>query len=280
MEAVAAGDVKAFDRAFFGHLAFIARNACRAFGLGLTGGRHWRPPVDGLAGDLIRRLDRMSAAFALTADVAMGTLGGDLKRREKLSGRLADALTWLYLGTATVKRFVDDGRPERDAPYLRWAGEHALWQIQTALDGFLDNLPARTAAGVLRPVIFPLGLPFRPPSDRLGHKVATGMLEGREPWRALTRHIHVPPRGEPGLGRLEDALHKTLCARPVEEKLRAAVKSGRLEAKPAATLAARALAGDVIEAAESRLLEEARAARTAAVQVDATRTPTPAVQPG
>ncbi len=279
MEAVAAGDVKAFDRALFGHLAFIARNAGRAVWLGLTGGKLWRPPVDGVAGDLIRRLDRMSACFALTADVAMGTLGGDLKRREKLSGRLADALTWLYLGTATVKRFVDDGRPERDEPYVRWAGELALHRIQTALDGFLDNLPVRPAAWLLRPALFPLGLPFRPPSDRLGHKLAAGLLEGREPWRALTRHIYVPPRSEPGLGRLEDALEKTLRARPVEGKMRAAVRAGRLEAKPAATLAARALAAEVIDAAEARWLEEARAARHAAIQVDAHRAATPAVQP-
>jgi acyl-CoA dehydrogenase len=167
LEAVAQGELKAFDKAFFGHVCFVLGNGARALGLGLTGGRLWRPPVDGLAGRMIRQFHRMSAAFALTADVAMGTLGGDLKRREKISGRLADALTWLYLGSATIKRFIDDGSPERDAPFVRWSCEHALFRIQTALTGFLDNLSLRRGSR------FPSGRPSR---------CATRKEEDPAPW--------------------------------------------------------------------------------------------------
>src|SRR5690606_11010887 len=129
IDAVAAGDLAAFDRALWGHVGFVASNAVRALLLGATGGRLARVPLGGAAGDALRRLSRWSAAFALVSDAAMGTLGAQLKRREKITGRLADALAWMYLGAAAVKRFVDDGRPEAELPFVRWAIEQAELEI-------------------------------------------------------------------------------------------------------------------------------------------------------
>jgi acyl-CoA dehydrogenase len=269
MDAAAAGDVERFDRAFFGHLAHVARNGARAFVLALTGGRLARAGERGAVGEGIGAFTRMSAAFALVSDAAMVTLGGSLKRREKLTGRLADALAWLYLGSASLKRFADEGRRERHLPFVRWSTRHALERIQTALVGVLDNLPNRPVAWALRLLVFPLGARLRGPDDALGAAVARELLEDREARSDLTRDIFVPPEGEVGLGRLEAALDRAVEALPVEAKLRDAVRAGRLDRAPGDELADRGLAAGIIDAAEREKLRRADAARDEAIAVDA-----------
>jgi acyl-CoA dehydrogenase len=269
IEAVAAGDVERFDRAFFGHLEHVARNAARAWVLGLCGGRLARGGETGLVGEFTGSLGRMSAAFALVSDVAMATLGGALKRREKITGRLADALAWLYLASAALKRFHDEGRPERDVPLVRWSCEHALERIQAALVGVLDHLPNRPAAWLLRGVVFPLGARLRPPGDALGAAVARELLEDRDARRHLTRDVHVPDAEEPGLGRLEAALDRAVDALAVEAKIRDAVRAGRLDRAPGAELADRALAAGEITSEERERIRLADEARDEAIQVDA-----------
>jgi acyl-CoA dehydrogenase len=269
MDAVAAGDLRAFDRAFFGHVAFIAGNALRAFTLALSGGRLGRPAVAAPVRRTVAELNRLSAAFALTADVAMGTLGGDLKRREKLSGRLADGLTWLYLGAATVKKYKDDGFPEEDRAAFLWASELAACNIRQALAGFLDNMPARPAAWALQCLTFPLGMRAQAPSDHRGAQVAHSMLEGGAFWKRMTRHIYLPGQGEPGLGRLEKALTHVLASRPLVAPLRQAIRSGALAAEPADDLASRAVAAGVLTEEQGAIWQTAIASRAAAVSVDA-----------
>jgi acyl-CoA dehydrogenase len=269
MRALADGDLGRFDRALVGHLGFVLANAARAFVLGLTGARLARPAVRGPVAPHLRRLSRMSAAFALVSDAAMITLGGHLKRRETLSGRLADALAWLYLASAAVKRFWDDGQPERDRPFLDWACRYALCQIQTALGGLLDNLPHRLAAVAVRWLVFPLGARYRPPSDALGAQVARALLEDREERLRLTRDIYVPPPDEPGLGRLEAALDKVVDALAVEAMIRDAVRAARIDRAPGDALADLALQAGVITEEDRRRLRLADEARDEVIQVDA-----------
>jgi acyl-CoA dehydrogenase len=269
LEAVAAGDVERFDRAFFGHLNHVARNAARSLVLGLAGRRLGRGGETGAVGDLIAGLERMSAAFALVSDAAMGTLGGSLKRREKITGRLADALAWMYLGSAALKRFHDEGRLERDLPFLRWSGEHALERVQAALAGVLDNLPQRPVAWALRPLAFPLGRRWRGPDDALGAAVARELLDDREARQALTRDVYVPAPDEPGLGRLEAALDRAVEALAVEAKIRGAVRAGQIDRAPGDELADRALAAGVITREERTRIRLADEARDEAIRVDA-----------
>lgn len=268
MAAVEARSLVRFDRAFFGHMGFLASNAVRAFTLGLTGGALAHAGVPGPAGDYLARFTRMSAAFALVADACMATLGGQLKRREKISGRLADALAWLYLGSATVKRFWDDGRPDIDLKFLRWGCEKALYEAETALAGVLDNLPNRPAAWILGAIIFPLGARNLPPSDSLSGEVARALLDGREERLRLTRDIYVPPPSDPGLGRLEAALGTIVAAAPAQQKLKSAIRARKLAREPEETLVERAVQAGVIDAGEARRLREAEAARNDAIQVD------------
>jgi acyl-CoA dehydrogenase len=232
IEAVAAGDRERFDRAFFGHVNFVFSTAARALVQGLCGGRLARPPEAGSAAPWLGRLARASAAFALVSDACMATLGGKLKRREKITGRLADVLAWMYLASATLKRFCDAGRPERERAFAEWACAHALFQCQQALGGVLDNLPNRAAAWALRPLVFPLGRRQRPPSDAQGAAVARALLDDPAARDALTADIYRPSAQEPGLGRLEAALEKAVAALAVEAKIREAVRAGRLDREP------------------------------------------------
>lgn len=269
MTAVRDNDLAGFDRAFFGHLGFVVRNAVRAFLFALTDARLATAPSGATMADAFQQLSRFSAAFALLADIALMTLGGALKRREKISGRFADALAWMYLASAALKRFHDEGQPEADLPFAQWSCDLALWKIDEALRGVLDNLPNRTAAAVARFLAFPLGGRRRPPADDLGATVARALLDGGEGRLRLSADIFVPVDPDDGIGHLETALNVVVAATSAREKIRDAVRSGKLAADPADTLAERGVAQGIIDATERGRLVAADAARDRAVQVDA-----------
>lgn len=268
MRSIAERDLNKFDCAFWGHMGFVFKNVARSFVLGLTDGSLATPT---LAHPEVNRymgqLSRWSAAFALCSDVAMGTLGGTLKRAEKLSGRLADALAWQYLASATIKRYYDEGQNSRYLPFLQWSMEHALYEIQEALAGLLDNLPNRPAALAVRLVVFPTGKRYKRPSDALGAKIAHALLDDREERMFLSRDIFSPTIGETGLGYLEYALKKVVIAQVIYRKIKEAVKAGKLP-KRDPQIAEKALAAGIITADELRALSEANEARTEAIQVD------------
>ncbi|MBB6184399.1 acyl-CoA dehydrogenase [Oleiagrimonas soli] len=266
--AVEEKDEAKLDKALFGYINFVCTRAMRAFALALTGSRLAGAPE----GDLKRffqHLSRFSAAFAFVSDLSMATLGGTLKRREKISGRLADALAWQYMAAAAMKRYIDEPKIASNYDLARWSAATALYRTQEALRGVMENLPNSAASWLARIVVFPLGARFRPPSDGLGRRVARTILEDREARIHLTEDIFVPQGDEVGLGMLEAALDKAVRAIPVETKMRDAVRAGRLERAPGYMLDDLALQAGVITSEEYELLDEAREARNEVVQVDA-----------
>jgi acyl-CoA dehydrogenase len=268
MEAASAGDAERFDAAFFSHAGALLRNVARGFFFGFSGGPRRTAIPEGPAREWSQQITRYSCAFAVISDATMLTLGGGLKRREKISGRLADALAWLYIGSAIIKRFCDDKEPVQDVPFAQWGIEHALYEVERALSGVLDNFPNRTAALLLSFAVFPLGARRRPPSDRLGAQVARAILEddGRE---RLTTDIYVPDLDEPGLGRLEYALMRVLAATPAEKKVRHLVREKKLERGPTMRVADQARRAGLITEQEYTVLLEADRARRDAIEVDA-----------
>lgn len=268
MEAVGAGDVGRFDKAFFGHINFVHMNGVRAFALALTGGGLASAPVGGVVGGYLRQLTRYSAGFALISDLCLGTLGGSLKRREKITGRLADALSWMYIASAAIKRFNDDGQPKEDLVFLKWSCDTALWHIQEALGGVIDNFPVRILAWKMRWLIFPYGRRRRPPSDDIGGAIARSLLDGNQGRERLTQDIYRPSADEDGLGYLEATLEKVITAQPAARKVKAAVQKGEMDGKPGAALYDAALTQGVITAEECLALKDADEARDNAIQVD------------
>jgi acyl-CoA dehydrogenase len=269
IDAVLADDLDRFDRAFFGHVAFVLRNALRAPLLALSGGRFARRAPPGPTRRLFQRLERLTAAFALVSDASMITLGGALKRREKITGRLADVLAWSYLASATLKRFHDEGSPAADLPIVRFACETCFERAEFALDGILRNLPSRAAATALRILTLSFGRRERGPDDRLGGEVARVVLDDAGVRERLTAGIYEPPSDELGLGRLDAALADAQAALPVEAKLRRAVRDGLLAHAPGDALARAAQLAGLLTEEDLALLRTADRARDEAIQVDA-----------
>ena len=267
IEAAGADDAAAFDQGFFGHVNFVFTNAARSFVHGLSGGGLVMVPVKGPAGPWFQKLSRLSASFALVSDFAMATLGGGLKRKENITGRLSDAFAHLYLGSGVLKKFVDEGQPDRDRVAMRWALEHCLFEIEKALAGVLDNLPNRPTAWLLRPLVFPLGRRFKGPGDRLSSRLARSILEGGELREALSPNVFVPEADEPGLGVLEDALQRVLAARPALKKLKQAQREKKLPRRHPQLLEEAVLAG-VLDEEDCDRIRDAEEARDRAIQVD------------
>lgn len=272
IQAIAKDDKIDFDSAFFGHVGFAISNAVRSLWLGLTGSRFANVPVSNSANNSVRRcyqqLTRMSAVFALASDISLLVLGGGLKRREKLSGRLADILSQLYLASAALKRFDDQGRPDEDLPLLLWACEHSLYEIQHSLNGLLKNFPNRPVAWLLRLMVFPFGKPYGGPSDHLGHQCADLLLSPSDARDRLTRGLYIPTDIDQALGRLEHAFSLQIKITPLEKRIRAAVKSGELKSGGEKDLYKQAHEKNIIDEKEYAQLLEAHAATRDAIMVD------------
>lgn len=266
MEAIAAKDVARFDAAFFSHVNFAFGNLARVIIHRLTLGLVIATPVSSPAGRYYRQVSRFSAGFALVSDVALAVYGGRLKREEKISGRFADALAWLYMGSATLKRFHDEGSETRDIAVMSWAMEHCLERIETALRGILDNFANRPLAWLLTALVFGLARRMKGPSDRLGAAVAGGLLDGGALREPLSRDIFVPSAPEEGLGNLEAAFDQIVAARPTGKKVKQAVRSGKIDADSDVIEAA--INAGIISAQEGQALSDADVARRQVIQVD------------
>jgi acyl-CoA dehydrogenase len=265
----------AFDAALFGHLRFMLSNLARTLVMGVTGSHFVRVPAD-IAPETRRyyqQLTRFSAALAFLADVSMGTLGGALKRKEKLSARLGDILSQMYLCSATLKRFEAEGRQAHDAPLMHWAIWDAMFKAQTAFEGVISNFPNRLIAVVMRGIVFPLGRPYVVPSDRVGQRVARLMIEPSATRDRLTGPMFIGKEEDDPIGLIERALAATVIAEPIEAKLKAAMKDGRLDGRlpPDAgveVLAERAVAARVIDDGEAKALVAQRALVARVIRVD------------
>jgi acyl-CoA dehydrogenase len=265
----------AFDAALFGHIRFVLANMTRTLVMGLTGSHFVGVPRD-VAPETRRyyqQLTRFSAALAFLADVSMGVLGGALKRKEKLSARLGDILSLLYLCSATLWRYEREGRQQADAPLVHWAIWDAMFRAQSAFEGVISNFPNRAIASAMRRLVFPLGRPYVVPSDRLGHEVARLLVEPSSTRDRLTSGVARAKSDDDPIGVLERALVAVIEAEPIEAKIRAAMKEKRFDARlepgdDARALAERARAAGVISADEASKLALARELIARVIRVD------------
>ena len=271
MQALQAGDVKAFDRAFWPHIGHVVRNGFRGVGLSLSRGWLAGSPVPGVAAPYWRKLQWSSATFAFLADLAMGTLGGDLKRKEKLTGRFADIFSHLYLASAALARFEAEGRRTEDVPFLQWSMDYSFARIQDAFDGLFANLQVPGATWLFRGPLAAWSRVNRisgEPSDRTGGRVAALMQVPGEQRDRLFGGVFVPSDPETAVGRFEHAMALCYAAEGIVGKVKAAVKDRRLPKAHPVSLISKAVEAGVITAAEAALLQRAEAARADAVQVD------------
>ncbi len=211
--------VTAFDRALFGHIGFSISNFFRSFWLSLTNGAFSAAPVQDATAKYYKQMNRYSASLALMSDIAMATLGGDLKRRERISARLGDLLSMLYLTSATLKRFNDEGRQAQDLPLVQWACEDNLYRAQVALDEMLANFPNALVGRLMRAVLFPTGRSLKKPSDIVEHQVARIMMTPCEARSRLGTHLYLTQEPNNLIGMLEKAFADILAAEPLFDKV-------------------------------------------------------------
>ncbi len=257
-----------FDRYLFGHIGYTIGNAVRSMLLGLSFGGFATVPSDRKTARYYRKLTRYSAALAFASDVAMLVLGGKLKYKEKISGRLGDVLSQLYICSAMLKRFEMQGRPAADQPILAWAFHDAIYKMQTALAGVVDNFPSKFVRVLLAVIIFPLGRIERQPGDRLGHKVAQLLLSPSETRRRLTNGIFVADSADNPVGLLEKALPRVIAAEPVERRILKALGSGELDPLNWRQQLEEARSKSIISAAEAKELKAVRAMVAEIIAVD------------
>ncbi|MCB1600149.1 MAG: acyl-CoA dehydrogenase [Rhodanobacteraceae bacterium] len=260
--------ISEFDNVLFKHVGFAVSNACRAFLYGLTHSRIGTAPGDSYTKRYYRKLSRYSAALALVADTSMLLLGGKLKQKERISARLGDVLSYLYIASSMLKRFEDQGRPELDRPFLAWAFHECIHRIQAALDGVLRNFPVRPAAWLLRALVFPIGRLEALPGDRLGRRVATLLMYPNEARDRLGEFCYLTPTANNPAGQMNSVLASIIEAEPIERKLAKAAKAGTLTAPDAEAQLAEAVQYNVITEVERDLLIRTRAATADIIAVD------------
>jgi acyl-CoA dehydrogenase len=242
-----------FDRALMGHVGFAISNAARSLVMAITLARFTKVPRVGATARYFQHVNRYSASFALATDIAMLALGGYLKKKETLSARLGDVLSAMYLASMVLKHHENQGRPPEDLPLVEWACRSLLYQAQEQLHLFLRNFPNRPLAALMRLLIFPRGLTYFPPSDRLGRDIVELIMNPTAARERLTRHIYKTPDANNPLGLLQEALILSAAAESLEKRIRVdGVKAGRVTALD--------LPGQIAQAGELGILSGTEAA--------------------
>ena len=257
-----------FDRNLFGHIGFAISNAVRSFWFGLTGAKFGAAPGDDYTRRYFRKLDRYSANLALMADVSMLMLGGKLKFKESLSGRLGDVLSHIYMASAMLKRYHDEGAPQADQPLLAWAFHDSVHKIELALSAALRNFPIRPVGWLMWLLIFPWGRRAEAPGDRLSRRVAALLMAPNEARARLAHGVFLTPcENNPG-GRIDSYLAKAIAAEPVERKFLKALKGKGIQALDYDAQLDEAVREGHITAEERTLLQELRELTLDTITVD------------
>jgi acyl-CoA dehydrogenase len=231
--------------------------------------------VSGPTARYYRKLAWASARFALWTDITLALYGGKLKAKGKITGRFADALSWMYLGLAALRRFEAEGRRPEDLPLVQWAAEYSLQQVQGAFEGIFRNFEAPLLGGWVRgPVAWWARVNALPalggdgPSDRLGARVAAALREPGELRDRLTTELYLNAGHGEALEVLERAFRLLHEAEPPLRRIARASRQGTLPRGNPLELAEAAEKAGVIRAEERALLHRARQAQRAAIQVD------------
>jgi len=258
-----------FDSLLIKHISFALGNTFGALWQGLTLGCFNSSPVSGETAKYYKQLSRMSRALALSADFSMLMLGGDLKRKEMLSARLGDVLSHLYIASAVLKFYEDNGRQVADLPFVRYSIERNLFEIGKAFSGFFQNFPSAVVARLLKTLVFPFGIGYKMPADSVTQDISDALLKPGVIRDRLTHLCFIGEGDDDPTGLMESAFIAVHQAQPIMKKIYAAQKQGTVPRKiPMEQLIAKALEINVINADEARQLVRMNELRFSSISVD------------
>ena len=270
---------KKFDGIFYRHLAHTTRNALRAFVLGLSKGWLESAPRQGDIQKYYRQLGRFSAAFALMTDVTLLTVGGGLKARQRLSGRMADCLVQLYYATAVIKQWHEEGYPDDQRDLVEWCLQTCLHDLQDSMREAIINFPVPALRWPLRLMVFPLGATgLNGPDDKLGAKVAATIVNDTPVRQRISRGTYINADPSDSLGRVLNAYRLANETEESRHKLHEAIRSrdedevdgiALLMGHQRKELVDWACAQGIVKADECPKLEEALTALYDVIRVDA-----------
>ena len=258
-----------FEKAFLGHVAFSISNVFGALFHNVTLGS-FAPTPDRSSGTAgwHRQLYRASRNFALVSDLTVALLGGGMKTKQRLTGRMADALSELYLLSCTLKRWEDDGKPSADLAIVDLCAHNHLYRFQEAMRGTIDNFPVGWAKPLMRVLVFPFGARFRPAPDTLGRKVVSLVLEPSEVRDRLTKYMYISTDVNDATGILEVALPKVIAAEAIERKIEKATRAGEVQRYHGKDWIGEAVTKGIITADEAKLMHEAEDLMQRVIAVD------------
>ncbi|WP_278370063.1 acyl-CoA dehydrogenase [Pseudoalteromonas lipolytica] len=208
-----------FDKALMGHIGFTISNLVRTKWLAFTGARFTSTPYKDETAEFYRVASRFSASLALMSDISMAVFGGSLKRKERISARLGDLLSYLYLVSATLKRYNDEGRKKEDFALVQWSCQDHLYHCQRALADLINNMPSAALRAMLKIMLFPFGRPVRKPTDKLEHKLAHLLQVPSETRNRLASYVYLKNEPLNLVGRQEQTLKDVLEVEPLFDKV-------------------------------------------------------------
>ena len=259
--------LKEFDSALFGHVGFAISNFFRSVWFSLTGARLAGSPFMDETSQYYRSMQQYSTNMAFLSDVAMGVLGGELKRRERVSARLGDLLSYLYLASCVLKRFDDEGRRSEDLPLMHWAMQDCMFKLETALEELLNNFPNKWLGKGLKLIIMPFGKRFEKPSDELDHAIATILQTPSDARTRLGKGQFMSRKPGMLMGDLEQTLENVIACEPLYNKVCKAAKE-RYPFTNLDMIAAKGLELDVLTEVQAELLRVCEAGRLRTINVD------------
>ncbi len=264
-----AAGLAAFEAAFNTHVAWSLSNMVGALLHNLSFGAFASAPAHaGKTRRHYRQLWRSSRSFALAADLSVALLGGGLKTRQRITGRLADALSEVYLLSCLLKRFEDDGEPAQDLDIVDYCAANCLYRFEQAMRGVVDNFPIRPAGWAMRVLLFPFGARRRPAPDRLGKAVVRLAIEPGAVRDRLTRDIFITDDPADPLGLLEHTLRKVVASQQADRKLERAVRKGVVRRTHTNDWIAEAEGKGILTAEEAKALQEVKALVDKVIAVD------------
>ena len=272
--ALYAGDLEGFDDAFWKHVGHALKAWMRGKWSTLTRNRLMKTGLPEPLNRMAQDASYLSARLAWQTEMALLILGGDLKRKEYLSGRYADAFSWLYILSASIKYAHHNGMTANDMLCLRWVHAYATHEAEKALLGVLDNIKregpvARGLAGLTKLTMFPLGARFKAPEDKLTDKLAGALSNAQSGMTEhLTDMVHRPAGSTPGLGALLAAAEAWEGVGDIIKAIKGAQRAKKLPKGSPLRMAEAALAAKVIDKAEHGRLVKALALQDDVVQVD------------
>lgn len=263
-----ANGFKTFDKAVFGFVGSAFHNIIRALWHSFTCGVVAKGYKKSKFNQYYKRISRISSAFAFVSDAAIVFLGGELKRKERISARLGDAMSYLYMACSTLKYFKDNSERVSDEIFVRWGVEYCLFNAQNALLDTLNNFRVPLVGSILKVIVFPYGAQYKKPADKLEYYLAQALLANCETRKVFKSMCYVPDVASDLVGRVEYAYHAVLNTYPIKAKIQKAIRAKQLAHGNPVTVAQTAQQIGVITEAELDILKHAAKLTDEVIQVD------------